>query len=103
MALGKSVAEVRALSYVEYRSWELFYILEPFGFLDREYRTAAPLAMLYNIHKGKNKKDKDPSDFMRDMPKEVLKQLKPAPDISEMSMEEKREYMKQQIKKDFGI
>lgn len=74
MALGKSLAEVRALSYPEFRSWQLFYLLEPFGFEDREYRTASQLAMLYNINRGKGKA-KDAKEFMRDMKKVVIDEL----------------------------
>ena len=98
LALGKSIGEVRALPYPEYRSWELFHLVEPFGFENDEYRSAAILSMLYNINRTKGKA-KDPKDFMRDMVKEVLKQLTEIPDATELTRDE----LIKQIKKDFGI
>jgi hypothetical protein len=98
LALGRTIGEIRALPYPEYRSWELFYLVEPFGFENDEYRSAALLSMLHNINRTKGKA-KDVKDFMRDLQAEALKQLKEPPDISELSREELIRY----IKKDFGI
>lgn len=97
MALGKSVAEVRALSYVEYRSWELFYALEPFGW-------GAHHAALHNIHRNpKKEKAKNEDDLLNDRAKEIIRELRPDPDMSKMSDQEKRDFIKKQVKKDFRI
>lgn len=95
MALGKSIAEVRAFSYVEYRSWELFYALEPFGW-------GAHHALLYNIHRGEKDKAKNEDDLLNDRAKEIITKLY-EPDLSRMTDQEKRDFIKKQIKKDFRI
>ncbi|MCZ2155743.1 MAG: hypothetical protein LC114_17900 [Bryobacterales bacterium] len=99
LALGKSLAEVRALPYPEYRSWQLFYLAEPWGWQNDEYHFAALLAMLYNANRGKKGKARDVKDFMRNMQEAVLKELQDAPDISEMT----REQIIAMVKRDFGI
>ena len=98
LALHKTIGEVRAIPYAEFKSWQFFSMIEPFGFHDDEYRTAAILAMLYNINKGKGRA-KDVSDFMRDLKKAVLNELKEKPSIDDMSRDE----IVNLIKKDFGI
>jgi hypothetical protein len=87
------------MSYPEYRSWQLFALLEPFGFEDNEYHWASLMSLLYNINKGK-KKARTTKSFMRNMLEETLKELeKRTPrDISEMSREE----LLARVKKDFG-
>jgi hypothetical protein len=77
LALGKTIGEIRALPATEFRRWQLFYMLEPWGWADAEYRTAIALSLLFNIHRGKESA-KDVSEFMRDMPKETLKYLEGA-------------------------
>jgi hypothetical protein len=61
------------MSYQEFKSWQMFYLIEPWGWYDREYRTAALLAMMVNVNKGKKGKNKTEQDFMRDMPSLVEK------------------------------
>lgn len=103
VALGKSLAEIRALPYPEFRRWQIFYTVEPWGWWQDEYQTAALLSMLYNANRGKNK-SKPPAEFMRKMVEEVLKELtEPVDPTENMTHEQKREYIKAQIKKDFGI
>lgn len=75
MALGMSIAQVRGLPYDEYHSWQLFYLLEPWGFPDREYRTGAMLAKLHNTNVSKRSQAKNESDFIRDMAKEVVRAI----------------------------
>jgi hypothetical protein len=88
LALGKSLAEVRALPYPEFRRWQLFYMLEPWGFQNDEYRTASILTMLFNINRGK-RKSKSEKDFMRNLPKKVLEEIrKLTADPEEMTDEE---------------
>jgi len=98
LALSKSIAEIRALPYPEYRSWELFYLLEPFGFENNEYLIAAILAMIYNVNRAKGKA-KQPKDFMRNMLASLVKQIQQPSDITAIP----REKLIRQIKKDFGI
>jgi len=98
LALSKSIGEIRALPYPEYRSWELFYLLEPWDFENDEYRSAAVLAMLYNINRSKGK-PKEVKEFMRNLEDEVLKMVHEQPSLSELSRDE----LIKQVKKDFGI
>lgn len=102
LALGRSIGEVRALPYPEYRSWQLFYTLEPWGWHNEEYYAATLFALLYNINRGKGKA-KEPKEFMRDLPKALLQELNEGDPLEGMTLEEQREYLIRQIKKDFGI
>ena len=63
------------MSYSEFHSWQLFYLLEPWGFADREYRTSALLAQIYNSKVEKKSKLKKLTHWMRDMPGGVMKYL----------------------------
>ena len=85
------------MPYPEYRSWELYYLLEPWGWQNDEYHSAVNSAMLYNINRGKNKA-KSADDFMRDLPADFMRELD-KPQVEEMTREE----IVKQIKKDFGI
>lgn len=95
LALHKSKKEIRSLTYKEFRSWQLFYLLEPFGW-------GANHAILYNINRQKGKA-KSEDDLLNERAQEVLKELQEAPDFSNLSIEEQREALKKIIKKDFGI
>jgi hypothetical protein len=66
------LGEVRALPVDEFESWRTFYKIEPWGWHDREYRTAVLLAMLRNTHVEKNSR-KSIDDYIRDMPKAIEK------------------------------
>jgi hypothetical protein len=72
LALGKSIGEVRSLPYDEFVSWKLFYQLEPWGWHDREYRTAVMLTQGYNSKLSKKGTAKKISDFIRDMPDLII-------------------------------
>lgn len=98
LALGLTLAQVRALPYAEFRAWQMFYLLEPWGWHDEEYRTASVLTMLYNANRGKGKPRKL-TDFMRKMATAVLNELQQPPDLSQMSRDE----IVAMVKKDFGI
>lgn len=103
LALGKSIGEVRALPYPEFRAWQVFYALEPWGWHNDEFHAANLLAMLYNINRGKGKA-KDAKDFIRNMETALMDALKEQRDpLAGLSLEEQREYQIRQIKKDFGI
>lgn len=99
LALGKTLTEVRALPYPEYRAWQLYYLLEPWGWHNEEFHFAALLAMLYNANRGKKGKTREVKDFVRDMEKAVLQELAEKPDVAELPREE----LIKMIKKDFGI
>lgn len=66
LALGKSLAEVRALPFEEFTAWKTFYKLEPWGWHDREIRTASILTKLHNMHVSKRSDVKSPKDFYTD-------------------------------------
>ena len=57
----------------EFEAWQLFYMIEPWGWHDNEYRTGATLAMLNNVNVSKKKDLKKEVDYMRDMPKLIMK------------------------------
>lgn len=99
LALGKSLAEIRALPYREYRSWQIFELLEPWGWPDREYRTAVLLAMLYNTNISKKQKARNAKDFMRDMQDLIARELAEKPDIESLS----KEQIIALVKRDLGI
>jgi len=73
-------------------------MLEPWGWENSEYLMAAIVAKLHNINLTKGK-GKPPSEFMRDMVKELLEVLKEQPDPTAMD----RETLIKHIKKDFRI
>ena len=87
------------MPYPEFRSWQIFSLLEPFGFHDTEYRTAAQLAMLYNVNRSKGKA-KDVKDFMREPDKAILEELRKQNfNIDDYTREE----IIAMIKRDLGI
>ena len=91
-----SIGQVHALSYPEYHSWELFYLIEPWGWQNEEVNISRIIAMQHNSHA---KKAKAAEEFMRDTAGEILKQLQEEPDVAEIS----REDLIKIIKKDFGV
>jgi hypothetical protein len=57
------------MSYAEYREWEAFYSVHPFGDLRGDERTALVTSLLYNLHRHGGK-PKTVSDCMyRGIPK----------------------------------
>jgi len=81
----------------EYNSWRAFYLLEPWGWQDREYRTAAQMAMLFNVNKGKRVHAKKVKDFVRDMVAGItgaIKQRAEEKRYLAMSDDEKQAYIK---------
>lgn len=50
----------------EFRRWQLFYILEPWGWHNEEYQTAAMRSMIYNVN-AERKHQKGVETFTRDM------------------------------------
>ena len=91
------------MSAPEFQSWQLYYVLEPWGWQNDEYRTAVLLAQNYNMRKPKKSHARKPSDFMRDMFKAAIREMSEPPDMAGMTDEQRREFIKAQIKKDFGI
>ena len=67
-----SVGQLRSvMSYTEYRSWKAYYLLEPWGWHDREVRTATTMALMHNL-KVKRSQRLKPDDFITNRPKMVL-------------------------------
>ena len=54
------------MSYEEYVSWRTFYALEPWGWHDREYRTASIMTLLLNLRVDRSHQKKI-SYFYRNM------------------------------------
>ncbi len=91
------------MPYPEFFSWQLFYLLEPWGWHNEEFHAANLLTMLFNTNRGKGKA-KDTKDFTRNMEQAILDVLKEQINPLEgMDFEQQREYLMKQIKKDFGI
>jgi hypothetical protein len=103
LALSRSVGEVRALPYPEYRSWQIYYMLEPWGWHNEEYLAAAQIAMIHNTNVAKTKDAKKPSVYMRDMEKDVLEEIKSPVFVDDEMTETEIESIRAQVKKDFGI
>ena len=89
------------MPYPEYHSWELFSLVEPFGWHNTEYAIASVMAMLYNVNRGKGKPKKT-QYFMRDMVDLVITELNKKENELRTS-ELTREELIALIKKDFGI
>jgi len=104
IALGLTPAEVRAMPYPDYHRCELFYMLEPWGFRNDEYRMARQILAIYQSQ-GAGKKTKV-TDLMRDMEKQVIEQLQnnaqPHPDFTNLNDEEKADIIAR-VKRDFGV
>jgi len=67
LALGKSLSEVRSMPADEVDLWKTFYRLEPWGWHDREYRTAAILAQVWNVHVNERHLVRRERDYYRDI------------------------------------
>jgi hypothetical protein len=104
LVLGKSVGEIRKMPYPEFKTWQLFYQLEPWGWHSLEYYAAVLYAMLYNANRG-DKKSKKPKDFYRDMESFLLDKISEddtEDKLKDMNPDERRAYILAQVRKDFG-
>lgn len=89
------------MPYPEYHSWELYALVEPFGWHNEEYQTASVVATLFNVNRSKGK-PKKVKDFMRDMEKLVIAELeREEQELQVASLT--REELITLIKKDFGM
>lgn len=95
--LGKSIGEVRALPAPEYHKWELYYLIEPWGWHNTEYLLGRLLAEIYHIA-SRGKQRFTPKQFMRELDKIEL-----PPDLSGMTKDERKKYIRECAKRDFGI
>ena len=104
LALGKSLTEIRQMPIGEYTSWKYFYMLEPFGWHDREYRTGALLAMLVNVNRSKKDKVRSASDFSRttkEMFEGIMGYLRRKgleSKYKEMTREEKKAFIRKKVR-----
>ena len=106
LALGKSLAEVRNLPFDEFVSWKLYYKLEPWGWHDDEYRTAALLTQMWNTRVTKQSQAKKVKDYIRDMPDLLIRGYQELE--REMALKEKmntasKEDRKRMIAKSLGM
>jgi hypothetical protein len=105
LALTKSQSEIRAMPYPDYRDWQLMYMLEPWGWPDREFRMAAILAKINNAFISKSSQAKKPDYYMRDMEKgllDKLAELKTENHVEDMDPEERKAYLIKNMKAFFG-
>jgi hypothetical protein len=109
LALGKSIEEIRSMPYPSYRTFELMYMIEPWGWHNTEYLVSEILAMLLNL-KVKKKDQKQPSHFIRDIIGSIFKQFekrkmqrKQQDMLDAMTPEERHDYWLPIVKRDMGV
>ena len=58
MALGQWNVEalLRRMTSKQFRAWEMYYEVEPFGELRADYRAASIVQILFNVNRGKDQK-----------------------------------------------
>ena len=78
-------------------------MLEPWGWHNEEYLTAAIVSMVHNTNVSKKRDAKKVSEFMRDMQKALLKEVKDEIIVDTEMDEADKQRMIEQAKKDFGI
>lgn len=103
--LRRSIGEIHQLPYPEYKSWRLFYSVEPWGWDVEEYRLARLLALLININRSKGTPLVRPEDLMRDINKVIQEQEDKQvmiKEFAEMPRNEKRAFVIRQAKMLFG-
>lgn len=105
LALGKSIGEIHKLSYPEYKSWQLFYSVEPWGWHINELRLGRLLALIFNIFRPKNVSPVRGEDFVSDI-KEIISDREAKEEEIEayekMPRKEKRAYVVERLKRMFG-
>ena len=105
LALRKSIGEIHQLPYPEYKRWQLFYSVEPWGWEIEEYRLAKLLALLININRPKNTPPVRPGDLVRDISKVIQEkedEQSMMEEYTEMPREDKRAFVIRQAKILFG-
>jgi hypothetical protein len=109
LALGKSRSEIRELPAPEYHDWQLFYMIEPWGWVNTEQQVSRILAMLLNLKVKKNDR-KQPSYFIRNVANDIINQIEAQrmkqielKRLDSMTREEKRAYLIPIIKRDMGV
>jgi hypothetical protein len=101
LALGKSLDEIRAMNVDEWLSWKDFYALEPWGWQDREYRTAMTMAFFHNVYKKKNSPVARVGDYIRDMTagiENMIARKKQERDFFKMTREEKKNIIRREVR-----
>lgn len=108
LVLRKSVGEIRALPYPEFKRWWLFYLLEPWGWTRDDVNTARIVSMVHNSNVSKKKDLKEVKDFvsgdLEDRVDMIIKNMRDntPPDLDSMSEDDRRAYLISQIKMSFG-
>lgn len=97
--LGKSISEVRELPAPEYRKWELFYLIEPWGWHNTEYMLGKIVSSLFDIA-ARGKKSFRPKQFMRELA-EIGTAMTPE-EIKAYRLEHRDEIIAQ-AKRDMGV
>ena len=100
LALHKSREEIRALPAPEYRDWELFYLLEPWGWQNTEYLVGKVMSGIFDIA-AKGKKSFLPKQFMRDFYKDLTEPTEA--EIIKYRKEHSRDELIAMAKRDMGV
>lgn len=67
LALHKTIGEIRTMPAAEFKRWQAFYLLEPFGWENQEFLAAHQMSQLVNLKIEKFHNKTKPADFMRDL------------------------------------
>ena len=84
----------------DYHTFELMYLLEPFGWQNNEYLFGKLMSV---IATGKSKKAFKVKDFMRDLAGELREEARMDNTLATMNAEETRRFKIERIKQIFGI
>lgn len=107
LALGKSHGEIEMLPAPEYKAWQLFYLLEPWGWHNQEYLVASILTMLHNVNRTKRSKAAKITKFIRNMGDALLRRFaRPKGPDFDLSTQEGREaataYVERKLRSTLG-
>lgn len=83
------------MSYEEYQAWQLYFVIEPFGWGHLS-------ALLYNLNRGEGK-PMGQDELLDERLKEALEALSGGSEISGLSGEARRQAILQAVKRDMGI
>jgi len=102
LALGKTQEEIRKMPAPDYRDFELLYLLEPWGWQNKEF-LFGKLMSVVAAFSGRAKKGVSAKDFMREDIGGIKGELSVEAMLADKTPEEIKEIKKSRIKQIFGI
>lgn len=64
LALGRTLGEIDRMPAYEFREWQHYHALYPFGDERADWRSGTIAAVIANVNRGKDQQAKSASDFM---------------------------------------